>query len=40
MQNGCSNKYLSSSPHLENLMCKKVEKARMWEDNKHMLVRD
>lgn len=40
MQNGCSNKYLSSSPYLESLMCKKVEKVRMWEDNKHMLVQD
>lgn len=40
MQHGCSNKYLSTAAHVESLRCKKVEIARMWEDNKHMLVQD
>jgi hypothetical protein len=40
MERGCSGKYLSFSEQMENLSCKKVEIARIWEDNTNILVVD
>ena len=40
MLHGCSNKYNSFAATVEELRCKKVEIARVWEDNRHVLVPD
>jgi hypothetical protein len=40
MLHGCPNKYTSFSGSPETMQCKKVEIARMWEDNRHILVQD
>ena len=40
MLHGCPRKYSSVSGNLETLQCKKVEIARLWEDNRHVLVQD
>jgi hypothetical protein len=40
MQRGCSGKYISFADSVENLPCKKVEVARVWEDNTNILVID
>ena len=42
MDHGCSGKYLSYGDHMEDLSssCQKVNIARVWEDNKDILVQD
>lgn len=42
MDHGCSGKYLSYGDHMEDLAssCQKVNVARVWEDNKDILVQD
>ena len=40
MDHGCTGKYLSFSDNISDLTCKKVEMARIWEDNEDILVQD
>ena len=40
MIHGCPNKYQTYASTVEDLKCKKIEIARVWEDNRHVLVPD
>ena len=40
MEQGCPAKYTSFSDNLESLQCRRLEIARIWEDNINILVPD
>lgn len=40
MGHGCPSKYSTTSENLDALKCKRVEIARVWEENRHILAQD
>lgn len=40
MEHGCPAKYNSFAESMNELICKRIEISRIWEDNRNILVQD